>query len=532
MSQDGGSTRRVFLGRAAAIAVMPAAAGAAAAALAADSAAGPAPAPRPRPARRSPVPRRPVAENSRPGDPDWDIRQLGPPDAIEGYAGQASVLAGEPVPLFVSARARSFRVRAYRMGWYGGDLARLVWQSPSLRGGRQRRPSLTPGTNTVAADWGPSVTVPTDGWPDGAYLLRLDAETGAQRFVPLTIRSPRTDGRVVIKNSVATWQAYNLWGGYDLYNGPGGLADYDNRSLAVSLDRPYDLTGAYLFLAHERNLIQLAERIGVPLAYETSGDLAADPGLLAGASALISGGHDEYWTPAERASVTAARDAGVNLAFLGANAMFRRIRLAATPLGGGRLVICYKSSYQRDPLYGKDNALVTNDYREPPDPDPESAVTGVLYESNPTDAAYVVTSPDAWMFAGTGVRAGTRFPGLVGIEYDRVNPDYPVPRPIEVVAHSPLTCRGVRSYADSAYYTHPGGAGVFATGTMRWVRSLTGNIGFGITLATAHFTRRVTANVLRAFADGPAADRYPARDNLAAAREWAGDPIAARHDLW
>jgi hypothetical protein len=528
---DGGSTRRAFLGRAAAVAALPAAAGVGALILAENSGPADPAAAAHHPARRA-APRRPVPENARPGNADWDIRQLGAPDAISGYAGQSSVLAGESVPLFVSTSARSFRVLAYRMGWYGGDLARLVWQSPSLRGGRQRRPSVAPGTNTVAADWGTSVTVPTDGWPEGAYLLRLDAETGPQRFVPLTVRSPRTDGRVVIKNSVATWQAYNLWGGYDLYNGPSGLADYDNRSLAVSLDRPYDLTGAYLFLAHERNLIQLAERIGLPLAYETSMDLAADPGLLAGASALISGGHDEYWTPAERANVTAARDAGVNLAFLGANAMFRRIRLASTPLGDARLVICYKSSYQRDPLYGKDNALVTNDYREPPDPHPESAVTGVLYESNPTAAAYVVTRPDAWMFAGTGVRAGTRFPGLVGIEYDRVNPDYPVPRPIEIVARSPLTCRGVNSYSDTAYYTHPGGAGVFATGTMRWVRSLTGSIGFGTTMATAYFTRRVTANVLRAFADGPAAARYPARDNLAAAHEWAGDPIAARHDLW
>jgi hypothetical protein len=529
MSQEGRSTRRVFLGRAAAVAAIPAAAGVAAAVFAEDSGH---PAAAGAPHRRPSPPRQTVAENSRPGDPDWNIRQLGAPDAIVGYAGRSSVLAGESVPLFVSTSARSFRVRAFRMGWYGGDLARLVWQSPSLRGGRQRRPSVRAGTNTVATDWGPSATVPTDGWPEGAYLLRLDAETGAQRFVPLTVRSRATAGRVVIKNSVSTWQAYNLWGGYDLYNGPSGPADYDNRSLAVSLDRPYDLTGAYLFLAHERNLIQLAERIGVPLAYETSMDLAADPGLLAGASALISGGHDEYWTPAERANVTAARDAGVNLAFLGANAMFRRVRLASTPLGDARLVICYKTSYQRDPLYGKDNALVTNDYREPPDPHPESAVTGVLYESNPVDAAYVVASPDSWLFRGTGVRQGTRFPGLVGIEYDRVNPGSPVPRPIEIVAHSPLTCRGVNSYADSAYYTHPGGAGVFAAGTMRWVRSFTGNIGFGITTATADFTRRVTANVLRAFADGPAAAKYPARDNLGAVREWAGDPIAAQHDLW
>ena len=531
MSEPGRTTRRVFLGRAAAAAAIPVAAGVGATIYAENSGSGQ-PAAAPRPDRHKAAVRHPVPENSLPGDPDWNITQLGAPEAIVGYAGRSSVLAGESVPLFVSTSAPSFRVLAFRMGWYNADLARLVWQSANVRGGQQRAPAVTPGTNTVATDWGPSLTVPTDGWPAGAYLLRLDAETGPQRFVPLTIRSPSTAGRLIIKNSVSTWQAYNLWGGYDLYNGPAGLADYDNRSLVVSLDRPYDLMGAYLFLAHERNLIQLAERIGVPLAYETSMDLAADPGLLTGASALITGGHDEYWTPGERASLTAARDAGMNVAFLGANTMFRRIRLENSPLGANRQVICYKTSYTEDPLYGKDNALVTNDYREPPDPDPESSVTGVLYESNPTDAAYVVTNPDAWMFAGTGVRAGTQFPGLVGIEYDRVNPVDPVPRPIEIVAHSPLTCRGINSYSDSAYYTTSSGAGVFATGTMRWVRSFTGNIGFGITMDAAYFTRRVTANVLRAFADGPAAEKYPATDNLDAMHEWAGDPIAAEHNLW
>jgi hypothetical protein len=532
MSQQGrSSTRRTFLGWAAAIAAIPGAV-AVAVKLTGNSAATHAASAAHPPAGRAGGQRRKASENSLPGDPRWDIRHLGPADAIEGYAGRASVLAGESVPLFVSTTSRSFRVLAFRMGWYRGDLARLVWQSGNVRGRRQGKASLEPRTNTVETDWGPSLTVPTSDWPDGSYLLRLDAESGAQRFVPLTIRSASTAGQVVIKNSVATWQAYNTWGGYDLYHGPAGLADYGNRSLAVSLDRPYDLNGAFLFLAHERKLIQLAERLGLPLAYETSMDLAEYPALLSGASALLSPGHDEYWSPPERANVTAARDAGVNIAFLGANAMFRRTRLASTRLGARREVICYKTSYLRDPMYGKDNALVTSDWREPPHPDPESSLTGTLYESNPASADFVVASPDAWLFRGTGVREGTRFRGLVGIEYDRVNPGSPVQRPIEVLSHSPLTCRGVHSYADSAYYTHHGGAGVFSAGTMRWVRSFSGNIGFGIDRRTGRFVQQVTANLLRAFADGPAAAKYPARDNLRKMHEWAGDPIAAHHNLW
>ena len=476
--------------------------------------------------------RRVVRENALPGDRHWRIRHLGFPSEIEGYAGQASVLPGQPVRLYVSTTSAGYRVAAFRMGWYGGDLARRVWASGPQRGRRQHARAMARNTNTVRADWEPSLTVPTDGWPEGSYLFRLDADSGAQRYVPLTVRSAHTAGKVVIKNAVATWQAYNTWGGYDLYNGPGGITDYANRALAVSLDRPSDGNGAPLFGVYERKVIELAERIGLPLAYVTSMDIAARPHLLDGASALISPGHDEYWCPAERASVTAARDAGVNLAFLGANAMFRRTRLAPTALGPGRLIICYKTSYLQDPMYGRHNALVTSDWREPPHPDAESSLTGTLYESNPTTADFVVRCPGAWLFRGTGVRKGSRFRGLVGTEYDRVNPGYHVERPIQVLSHSRLTCRGIRSFADSAYYTHHGGAGVFNAGTMRWVESFGGPNNFGIDAACGAFTRRVTANVLRAFADGPAAAKYPAHDNMHAIREWPGDPIAAQHDLW
>src|SRR5450755_384402 len=524
MSRHHSYSRRKFIGSAAAAAAVPAAA-------AACSGQASSPGAKNAAAKSAAAGRsRLVAENDLPGDRDWWIAKLGAPDAIMGYTGQTSVLPGQQVRLFVSTTSREFRVRAFRMGWYRGDLARQVWKSGPVRGHRQRPSAMIAETNTVHTDWGTSLAIATDGWPAGSYLLRLDADTG-QRYVPLTVRSASTAGKVVVKNCVATWQAYNAWGGYDLYNGPTG--EYANRALAVSLDRPYDQEGAYLFMVYERKFINLAERLGLPLAYLTSMDIAGDADALDGASALISLGHDEYWSPPERAHVTAARDAGVNLAFLGANAMFRRTRLEPTKLGANRLVVCYRTSYQQDPMYGKDNALVTTDWREEPHPDPESSVIGTLYEGFPAVADYVVATPDAWMFAGTGARKGTRFTALVGIEYDRVNPGYPLQRPIQVLAHSPVTCKGVNSYSDSAYYTHRSGAGVFNAGTMRWVESFAPPLyGWGITRKCGDFTRRVTANVLRAFADGPAAARYPAHDNLDAMDEWPGDPLAARHNLW
>ncbi|MBO0806505.1 MAG: hypothetical protein J2P25_25930, partial [Nocardiopsaceae bacterium] len=485
------------------------------------AAAGRSPSPKPRPKRT-------VPENSLPGDPGWPLSHLGAEHEIEGYAGKASVLPGESFPLFVSTTSRGFRVTAFRLGWYGGDGARKVWRSGPLRGRAQRQPAVTGSTRTVHADWDPVLEVPTDDWPPGAYLLRLDADSGAQRYVPITVRSASTAGKVVLKACVQTWQAYNTWGGYDLYKGPGG---YGDRSLAVSLDRPYDLNGADMFLTYEGNAVKLAEYMGLNPAYVTSMDIAADPHLLDGASALVSMGHDEYWTPAERGCVTAARDKGVNLAFLGANAMFRRTRLAATSLGPSRLVICYKTSYTADPMYGKDNALVTSDWRDPPHPDPESSLIGTIYEGYPVNAAYVVASPDSWVFEGTGVHAGKAFANLVGVEYDRVDPAFPLQRPIEVLSHSPLTCQGASSFSDSAYYTHPGGAGVFNSGTMRWVEAIFGDQPHGIGGATPYFVSRVTKNVLRAFADGPAAARHPARDNLKATGEASGDPVGSSQTL-
>ena len=526
MTRDGsgprGTSRRAFLGLGAA--------GALAAASSCSTSSGPAATVGATP--RASTGRRLVPENSLPGDPRWEIRHLGAADAITGYAGLASVLTGQSFPLFVSTTSPGFRVRAFRLGWYRGDGARQVWQSGSLRGHRQNAPGLTGSTNTVQTDWDPAVEVPTDDWPAGAYLLRLDADSGAQRYVPVTVRSASTAGKVVLKAAVSTWQAYNTWGGYDLFIGRSGAGQsYGNRSLAVSLDRPYDLNGADMFLTYERNVVKLAERMGLPLAYLTGMDIAADPHLLDGASALLSLGHDEYWTPEERANVTAARNAGVNLAFLGANAVFRRTRLQSSALGAAREVVCYKTSYTEDPLYQKDPTEVTSDWREPPNSDPESSLIGTIYEGYPCDASFVVSSPSSWVYAGTGVSSGTSFPHLVGVEYDRVNPAYPVPRPIEVLSHSPLTCQGASSYGDSAYYTHSSGAGVYNCGTMRWVEAIYGDQPHGIGGNTPAFVRQVTTNILRAFADGPAASKHPARDNLVATREYIGDPVGNPQNL-
>lgn len=448
---------------------------------------------------------------------DWSVHDPGPADAIEGYADAVSVLSGTPVRLFVSTTAPRYHVVALRMGYYPGSWAAEIWQSPQQPGHVQAPVRTLPATLTPTAPWHPSLTVSTTGWPDGDYLFRLDASTGYSRYIPLTVRSSSTAGRVVILNAVTTWQAYNAWGGRSLYLGPSG---YGSRARAVSFDRPYGYgDGAADFVGNELPLVILAEKLRLPLAYETDVDLDERPGLLTGARAVFSLGHDEYYSAAMRAALTRARSAGTNLAFLGANAIYRHIRFAPTALGADRLEIDYKN-FQEDPVHLSDPAAATGPaWRSPPDPLPESVLTGTYYQCNPVRVDMVVAAPDSWLLHGI-VTAGEHLHGLVGSEYDAVDPSTPTPQPIEVLFHSPLHCPSGLPYSDATYYTTSSGAAAFDSGTSSWECALAVFLcarGSGDAQAQRVVTA-VTTRLLEAFAAGPAGLAHPAVQNLSGLR--------------
>jgi N,N-dimethylformamidase beta subunit-like protein len=451
------------------------------------------------------------------GTPGWQITHPGPNHAIEGFADHASVLPGQPVTLFVSTTAPSFTVTAYRFGAYRGSAALQVWQSGPRPGVPQPAFVLQRPTNTVVAPWQPSLTVTTGGWQPGDYLFRLDGSNGAQQFVPLTVRTPDNAGRIVIVNAVTTWQAYNRWGGYSLYDSEGGK--YAQRSHAVSFDRPYQadtMQGAGDFLYFELPFVLFAERTGLQLGYATDVDLDADAHLLDGARAMITLGHDEYWSGAMRNAATRARDAGVNLAFLGGNEIYRHIRFDSTPLGPDRLEIDYKS-FDQDPYHVTNPLDATPEWRSPPFPRPESVLLGNFYQCNPVQGDLVVADPGNWLLSGIAA-AGQRFPGLIGNEYEGVDLSVPTPRPIEVLFHSPVVCQGRPGFSDATYYTTPGGAAVFSAGTQYWICGLDSGCDKATANDGAAFREisAITERLLRAYAAGPASRAHPAVDNLSA----------------
>jgi hypothetical protein len=258
----------------------------------------------------------------------------------------------------------------------------------------------------------------------------------------------------------------------------------------------------------------------LPLDYVTDTDLQQYPGLLYGARAVVSVGHDEYWSAGMRAALGRAVHSGTNVAFFGANGIFRRVRFGDTALGPDRLEINYKVASE-DPLDGVDNAVVTADWPARPDPQPESAVLGEQYACNLGTAANqagIVVAPQSWVFAGTGVTRGERLPGLLGPETDAVEPGYPTPRPIEVLLHSPAPCpsTGQAPTADSSYYVAASNAAVFDAGTIAWACAIANACATPVSPVTERITRAVTDNILRAFARGPAGLAHPAQDNLAA----------------
>ncbi len=462
-----------------------------------------------------------VQENRRPGTSAWRIptAEYG---GVEGYLNRVSARVDDAISLYVSTAAPAFHVEAYRMGWYQGLGGRLVWRSPDMPGKQQPAATITAATRTVSAPWEPSMRVKvSQDWVPGDYLLKL-VSTRGQSWVPLTVRNDSSNAPVLVMNAVTTWLAYNDWGGHSLYFGPNN--DAAKRSTVVSFDRPYnwavrtdiDPAGYDVccgFLATELGYVTLIERLGLDVAYTTDVDVQEHPEQLRRHNMVVSLGHDEYWSVQKRDAVEAARDHGVNLVFLGPNAVYWRIRLEPSTLGNNRLEVNYRKA-RDDPFFGKNDAQVTTLWRSPPNPRPESTLTGMVFACLGAKNDAVVSEASSWVFAGTGLKNGSHIRDLVKRESDRVDTRFATPSNIETLMHSPVSCVGLGGrqiglFSDTTYYTASSGAGVFATGAA-WQCEVFDGCPSG-RRGTDPVVRRIIENVLRAFAAGPAGKTHPSR---------------------
>ena len=157
---------------------------------------------------------------------------------IEGFATQISTNAGQTVYFKIDTASSGYTLDIYRLGYYGGNGARLVTTMHHSGADNQPNPIFNDSTNTVdAGNW--SVT---DSWAipstavSGVYFAKLTTDTGNfQNMIPFIVRNDGTTSDIVFQTSDTTWEAYNPWGGYNLYQGPSGRSD---RAYAVSYNRP------------------------------------------------------------------------------------------------------------------------------------------------------------------------------------------------------------------------------------------------------------------------------------------------------
>ncbi|WP_445153623.1 N,N-dimethylformamidase beta subunit family domain-containing protein [Arthrobacter sp. Hor0625] len=422
-----------------------------------------------------------------------------PRPVLEGFLGQhASTARQRKVDVYVNSTVGSIRIRAYRIGHYSGEGQRLVWTSGPVKTVRQRPYKLERKTRMVSCPWKVTTTVDTTGWPDGFYYLALRGGAAREHRIPLVVESGSVTGKAVLVFNDCTMQAYNAWGGYSLYAGPGRAKSA--RSYKVSFDRPY----RNFEEVEKRNapLVRAAEAIDDPhlkLAYTTEARITGNSSLVNGAAAVIFSAHSEYWSPGLRRTVERARDRGTNIVFFGANNVYWRTRLEPSARGKNRILVCYRNA-KLDPYRTRRPAAVTTQWRQGSAARPESTLTGSVYGDLRATGTFTVSDPGFFAFAGTGAVRGTTYAGLTSGETDRVFPagklrGFTYPKNLHIFAHSPQSGQHARhGWSDSTFYTVPSGAGVINMGTLDWLQAL------GDTAVPARsraFALRVTQNIIR-----------------------------------
>jgi len=357
-------------------------------------------------ATMAPTSKKIVNENLRPGTSNWRIpisRQAS--TQIQAYANVTSVLPGQKLTFFVSTAEEGtpYSIDIYRLGWYGGLGGRLMTSITQQTGHAQGYYDsdthrlvgcstclVDTQTGLVEARWQPSyILTVSSNWTTGIYLAKFIDTNDWQIYVPFDVRG-NTHAHYVAVTPDTTYAAYNEWGGYSLYMaynsiGTGKLG----RGVKVSFDRPYlQANGSGQVLYIEADAIHWLERQGYDLSYISDVNLHEDSKQVLQHRAYLSLGHDEYWTKEMRDGVEYARNNGVGLAFLGANAIYWQMRFEPdSQEAPDRTIVCYKvqtdlHDLARDPLYGKDNTRVTAQWRDPVLARPENALIGIMFLAN------------------------------------------------------------------------------------------------------------------------------------------------------
>jgi hypothetical protein len=360
-------------------------------------------------------------------------------ETVNGYCWPQSVRPGDRVGLHMSSSgARPVRVEIARVG----GQREVVFRSASVATDQHETPRTASSTG---CGWPVALNVDVDAsWRSGYYEVIMEIEVGdkIRRDYAFFVVRPISNERIVVALATNTWNAYNDFGGTNLYT--GGTRVAMQRPMAAGyLHKPLGKgrrvtgTGApdpqnashvgYIQLNHlseyagsagwpdwEQPFIAWAEREGFTIGVCTNADLEEHPEVLENASLYLSVGHDEYWSKGMRDTVERFVARGGNAAFFSGNTSLWQVRVEGSDRD---VMVGYKGFFKDDPLMGTPRETeVTTFWSDVIVGRPENTMTGVTFTRGgyhrigrnvPAGlGGYTVHRADHWLFDGTGLSYG------------------------------------------------------------------------------------------------------------------------------
>ncbi|WP_374458216.1 DUF4082 domain-containing protein [Nocardioides sp.] len=443
-----------------------------------------------------------ACENSKPGtDPEiWDIQGAGD-SSIQGFATDISVNVGQRIDFKIATSATSYTIDIYRTGWYQGLGARYITSVNPSATLPQSQPNCITDVTTelydcgnwaVSASWNvPSTAV------SGVYVAKLTRTNGDTSHITFIVRDDASTSDIVFQTADPTWHAYNTYGGSDFYAGGA-----NGRAYKVSYNRPFNTRGSAagrdFYFGAEYAGVRFLERNGYDVTYIAGVDTDRRGNLLRNHKVFLSVGHDEYWSGAQRANITAARDAGVNLQFLAGNEGYWRTRYeqsADASHTAYRTLVTYKETWAGAKIDPSPQS--TGTWRDPRFASrangggmPENELIGTAYMVNFSDLAMTVQQAEGryrlWRntsLATTSASQTTLAPHTVGYESNEVMDNgFSPPGLIKLSTTTGEVPQYLRDFGvtvtpgttrhNLTLYKAPSGALVFSAGTIQWTYGL------------------------------------------------------------
>ncbi|MBZ4377483.1 VCBS repeat-containing protein [Corallococcus sp. AS-1-6] len=351
------------------------------------------------------------------------------------YVAPYSINTGETPTLYIQS-PESFRLRIYRLGWYGGAGAQVVHDSdaaPATTYGPISQPRCGTETPTtvpnylairqqevdyglVECAWSNPVQPSVGTLSSGVYFVRITPKVTLPKetLATFVVRDDASTDRLVIVNPTTT-EVYNPWG-ETLHTSTTaqpcegwsqcpwrGMYSYE-RATKVSMARP-----SWNVPTHFKTdvpLLRYLEKNDLPYTVATDYDVSRFSNLLTSRRSAILSGHGEYWDMTTRNRLESFVAGGGNLVAMAGNTSYWQIRYEASTTGNpGPIIVGYKdnatdtttpSSACRpgvtvpasrpdcsDPMLSVNPSLTTTWFRAPPVHKPEQELLGVQYPIDP-----------------------------------------------------------------------------------------------------------------------------------------------------